>query len=225
MFAIALIQIEQHLLRRRAERLLTDIRSLEIQRAPYSDVQNVRGEWKRLAHFEGNCTEAACTLEISWADFYLRHVDLFVRLNTLHSFLLGGGRPERIKARVVVENGLVNGKGLYVVVVVPGYRAAEGWWSDYALLANAYSVSRFSEFRPPPTTHPDYLVGKPDGCDGPCREVHFIFSPSADSATINRLMQFDLSCLTRWIHPCRVEGDIMPSTWAQYELDYPRTAN
>lgn len=35
-------------------------------------------------------------------------------------------------------------------------------------------------------------AGKPGGCDGPCREVHLIFSPSADSATVNRLMQIDL---------------------------------
>jgi hypothetical protein len=219
--AIVLVQIEQHVLRRRAERLLTDIRSLEIHRSTSRDVQNLGRKWKNLAHFEGNCTEAACILEISWTDFYLRHIDFFVRLNALHFFMLAGGRPEQITARATVEKGLVSGKSFHVVVGVPAYRAPEGWWPDYALLADAYSVSGFSEsrYRPPPA-HPDYLVGKPGGCDGPCREVHFIFSASADSATVNRLMEIDLSCLTRWIHTCRTEGDIMPSAWAQYELDY-----
>ena len=228
-FAIVPIQIEQHLLRRRAERLLSDIRSLDIGRATLSDAQNLSRKWKPFAHFKGNCTEAACTLEISWQDFYFRNLGLFIRLNRLnilHPFMLAGGRPEQITARVSVEKGLVSGKGFYVVLGVPAYQAAEGWWPDYALLADAYSVSGFSGGgHQPSPQHPDFLVGRPGGCDGPCRQVYFIFSASADSATVNRFMQIDLSCLTRWIRPCRVEGDIMPAAWAQYKLDYPHTEN
>ena len=119
----------------------------------------------------------------------------------------------------MVENGLVSGKGFHAVVGVIGHRAEGVWW-DYPLMGNAYSVSSFAGNYRPPTTHPDYIVGRPGGCDGPCREAHFVFSPTTDPATINRLMQIDLSCLTRWIHPCRTEGDIMPSASAQYELDY-----
>jgi hypothetical protein len=102
-FAIVPIQIEQHLLRRRAERLLSDIRSLEIGRATLSDAQNLSRKWKPFAHFKGNCTEAACTLEISWQDFYFRNLGLFIRLNRLnilHPFMLAGGRPAQITARV-----------------------------------------------------------------------------------------------------------------------------
>jgi hypothetical protein len=61
----------------------------------------------------------------------------------------------------------------------------------------------------------------PGGSDGSCKKVHFYFNPSLDSATVDRLMRFDFSCFTRWIHPCRDEGDIMPSAWAQDKLDYP----
>jgi len=215
----ALTQIEQHVLRRRAERLLADVRSVEIHRATLSDVQKLSRKWGHLAHYEGNCTENACILEISWNDFYLRHVESFSRFNVLHFFLLAGGRPEQIKARVTVDNGVASGKGFYLVVGAIGDWAQGRWW-DYPLMGNAYSLSSFAGNYRPPATHPDYIVGKPGGCDGPCREVHFIFSPCADSATVNRLMQIDLSCLTRWIHPCRAEGDIMPSAWAQYELDY-----
>jgi hypothetical protein len=62
-------------------------------------------------------------------------------------------------------------------------------------------------------------VGRPGGCDGPCKEFHFAFDPRLDSATVDQLMQFDLSCLTRWINPCRNERDIMPNAWAQYKLE------
>jgi hypothetical protein len=90
-------------------------------------------------------------------------------------------------------------------------------------MGDAYSLPSFAGSYQPPGTHPHYIVGKPGGCDGrrPCREVHFILDPSVDSGTIDRLMQFDLSCLSRWIHLCRTEGDIMPNAWRQAEVDYP----
>lgn len=222
LFAIVLIQIEQHVLRRRAERLLSDIRSLEINRATLSDAQNLDRKWKSFAHFDGNCMEAECKLEILWKDLYFRHIGIFFKTHALHAFLVAGGRPELILARVKVERGLVSGKGFHVVLVAPASQAPE---IDFGLLADAYSDSELSKNSRLLPTHPDYIVGKPDGCDGPCREVYFLFSPSADPATVNRLMQFDLSCLTRWIRPCRTEGDIMPSAWAQYQLDYPLTRN
>jgi hypothetical protein len=147
-------------------------------------------------------------------------------MDALHSFLLAGGRPERIGARILLEQGLVSRKSFDVAVIVPAEKASEGLWPAYGLQANAYSASEFSEigYTPNPA-HPSYLVVKPSYCDAPCREVDLIFAPSADPATMNRLMQVDLSCLTRWIHPCRTESDIMPVAWALHELDYPRTAN
>lgn len=111
LFAIVLIQIEQHMLRRRAERLLTDIRSLEIDRASFNDVQDLRRKWWTFAHFGGNCTEDACTLELWWDDFYFRHVELFTRLNVLHSFMLVGGHPQQIKAREWSRTALFQAKG------------------------------------------------------------------------------------------------------------------
>jgi len=224
LFVTVLIQMEQRVLRRRAERLLTDIRSLEIHRATFTDVQNLRRKWRSLAHLEGNCAEGACTVEILWNDFYLRHVEFLSRLNVLHFFMLAGGRPEQIKARVIVEKGFVSGKGFHAAVGVTGHRAEGVWW-DYPLMGDAYSLPSFAGSYQPPGTHPHYVVGKPGGCDGPCREVHFIFDPSVDSGTIDRLMQFDFSCLTRWIHLCRTEGDIMPNAWRQAEVDYGSVIN
>jgi hypothetical protein len=110
------------------------------------------------------------------------------------------------------------------VVGVPGPRAGGRWW-DYPLMGDAYSLTSFAGNYQPPAVHPDYIVGRPGGCDGPCREVHFIFTPSLEPGTVDRLMQFDLSCLTRWIHPCRIEGDIMPNAWAQAEADYGSVIN
>jgi hypothetical protein len=221
---IASIQIEQHVLRRRAERLLSDIRSLEIHRSSLSDVQRLSGKWGRLAHYQGNCADGSCSLEILWKDFSLRHIEFLSRLDTLHFFILAGGRPEQVSARVTVEKDAVVGKAFHVLVGVAGDRAQGRWW-DYPLMGDAYSLASFDQTYGPGAKHPDYIVGRPGGCDGPCLEVHFIFDPSLDRATIDRLMQFDLSCLTRWVRPCRTEGDLMPNAWAQYKKDYSQTTD
>jgi len=42
-------------------------------------------------------------------------------------------------------------------------------------------------------------------------KISFRFTPHADPADGQRLMQYDLSCLTRWISPCQTKSDIMPT--------------
>src|SRR2546423_3208638 len=189
-------------------------------RLPSTMCQQLQRRWGRAAHYEANCSEGSCRLTISFSDFLLRHAETFIyRLHFLHLFMQVGGRPVQINAEVALHKGVAWGKGFHVLLGVPAYRAPEGPWPDYILMVNAQSVSRFSFFGPPPVAHPDYLVGRPGGCDGPCREIHFVFTAYTYASVLDRLMQFDLSCLTRWIHPCRVEGDIMPSAWAQYEVE------
>ena len=220
LLTILAIQVEQHVLRRRAEQLLRDIRALPLRQATFNDVQQLQRRWGRPAHYEANCSEGSCRLTISFSDFLLRHAETFIyRLRLLHLFMQVGGRPVQINAEVALHKGVAWGKGFHVLLGVPAYRAPESLWPDYTLMGNAQSVSRFSSLSGPPVVHPDYLVGRPGGCDGPCREIHFDFTAYTDPSVSDRLMQFDLSCLTRWVHPCRVEGDIMSSAWAQYEVE------
>jgi hypothetical protein len=47
-----------------------------------------------------------------------------------------------------------------------------------------------------------------------------IFTPYAATADVHRLMQLDLSCLTRW-YRCLTQSDIMPAAWAQYLAEVP----
>jgi hypothetical protein len=46
------------------------------------------------------------------------------------------------------------------------------------------------------------------------------FTPYAAPADVQRLMQVDLSCLTRW-RSCVTQGEIMPIAWAQYLAERP----
>jgi hypothetical protein len=67
--------------------------------------------------------------------------------------------------------------------------------------------------------HPDYLVGtlpavlNADTGGSPSVIIWAELSPDARAADMSRLMQFDLSCLTR-LRSCK-ERDLMPNVWAQ----------
>lgn len=218
---VVAIQIEQHVLRHRAERLLGDILSLELRQATFEDAQIVSVRWNRLGHYEGSCNKRHCDFNVVLGDFFFNRFDfLGGRLRLLDPYMFAGGRPAQVRARVVVHNGIVWDKSFNVDLAVPAYKDAEGSFIDYTLMGDSGSISSFSPsrwgFRGGVLFHANYIVGKPDGCDGPCREVHFYFTPYADPVDVQRLMRFDLSCLTRWLHPCRKEVDIMPAAWGQY---------
>jgi hypothetical protein len=67
--------------------------------------------------------------------------------------------------------------------------------------------------------HPNYLVGafpewqNADTGGNPAVIVWAELSPGANTPEVSRLMQFDLSCLTRFLS-CRGR-DLMPAVWAQ----------
>jgi len=111
-----------------------------------------------------------------------------------------------------------------VVVAAPGQKDNEGRWWDLALIGRVESVSTLHECcsrRVPAALlrHPDYVIDRPGGCDGPCVEGHVLFTPYTAPEDVRRFMRFDLSCLTRWWYDCRTQSDIMPAAWAQYERE------
>jgi hypothetical protein len=50
-------------------------------------------------------------------------------------------------------------------------------------------------------------------------DLSVAFLPSASQTDVNRLAQFDYSCITRWLHPCRTPSDLMPAAWQQHLQD------
>jgi hypothetical protein len=75
--------------------------------------------------------------------------------------------------------------------------------------------------------HPNYLVGafskwlNADTGGSPAVIVWAEFSPDANTEDVSRLMQFDLSCLTRLLS-CS-ERDLMPTVWTQSVEDIRRS--
>jgi hypothetical protein len=221
LLAVITIHVQERILRTRAERLLSDIRSLELRKASFADAQAVFQRWSKWGHYFGDCTEQHCDFVIALRDFSYTHRDVFFPSAwIIRPYTLVGGRPTDVGGTIAVENGTVWGKSFGLRVVVPFYAGANGPGDDgdwipkgeYPLSAEARSTSRIE-----PGAwglHPNYVIGRPGGCED-CVVVYVNFTPYADPEEVKQLMQFNLSCLTRW-KPCTTHNDIMPSVWAQH---------
>jgi hypothetical protein len=136
-------------------------------------------------------------------------------------YILIGGRPARITATVGMHDGIVWSKGFKVNIETYWHNVPDisgDGWLEYPLIAQGRSVPQF-DFPdrnwdyPKMTPHPNYEIGRRN-CEI-CLEGFVYFTPYADPGDIQRLMQFNLSCLTR-IRPCVDLSDIMPAAWKQY---------
>jgi len=220
--AILGVPIQQQILGCRSERLPTDLRRLNLRESTWADAQQIFTRWGAWGHYDGSCTQRKCLYEISLGDLVNMHpylIDRLQRVLPIYRFL--SGRPSLIRAYVSVVDGVVWGKGFSVYVEVPPEKrvAATFGGYGYTLIGKSGSVSRFPplRFRTAFIDHPNYLVRPPDGCSA-CKALFADFSPYADSNTVQKLMHFDLSCITRR-DPCRTQADIMPDAWAEYLKD------
>jgi len=214
------VQVEQRILRWRAERLLSEITALRLRQSDWQAAQKIRERWGSWGRYDGSCTSEHCYYEIELKDFGYRHANLFAnRPWAWNLYQRIGGRPARIRADWEVDAGRVWAKGFGVHVEVP---PAAGHDFGYTLIATSDSVSRFPFYTywPQLLLHPNYIIGTPGGCES-CLAVYAKFTPYTDPSEIDRLMRFNLSCLTRW-DPCRERGDIMSVAWNQYVAEMPR---
>jgi hypothetical protein len=211
-FLIVAIRVQQYVLRAHAERLLEQVRALELGRTTFADSQYVFRQWQS-ARAEGPCVPVQCDFEVRLSDFCVSHFKFCAgHLQWLRVYESLGGRSSAVTADVSVRDGLVRGKSFRVNVGVSPHETDLFGPFGYSLLGTAGTVPS----NPPQTAarHPEYYIGQPSGCEL-CVSVYTVFTPRADPADIQRLMQFDLSCLTRWRSPCRTQGDIMPAAWKQ----------
>ncbi len=153
----------------------------------------------------------------------------FVRMvsSLTEGYMVIGGRPTKITATVGMRDGHVWSKGFLVNIETYWHRipkADSDRWFEYALIASINSVQRLDYGRTLDgdqiTLHPNYIISRPGGCEG-CIEGYVNFTPYADPDDIHRLMQLNLSCLTR-IRPCLDQSDIMPAAWGQYLREHPQ---
>jgi hypothetical protein len=203
--ALALaIRVDQYLLRKNADHLLADLKSLEMRRSTYGDARAVIDRWHDNIR-EGPCRPSWCDVEISLGDFLARHTFLAYHQKLADAYRLLGGRPAMIEGSIRVRNNVVWGKGIVAYIESHAVSGSDGLYFTVIGQARSGSPSVVS------LLHPEYAIGTPGGCTA-CTEAYVVFTPYADPADVKRLMDIDFSCLTRW-HPCETNADILPTAW------------
>lgn len=215
------IHADQYLLRRRAERLQSDIRSLDLRKSAYADARKVIEGWWGGAREQGPCRPDWCDVEITLN----RNVP---RLWSYPSWLINGylwlgGRSAMVRASVSVRRGVLVGKE------IDGYISGvcgrdEGVLFCRTMIGQARTEARLSQARTGmprivDLRHPEYTFFSPGGCTG-CIEAGVIFSAYANSSDVRRLTDINFGCITRW-KPCESEQDILPTAWAQVQREGP----
>jgi hypothetical protein len=211
----SIVQTGQWIARWRAERLLSDIRSLRLQRSTWSDAQRIINRWGRWGRYKGTCDASICEYDISitdWVTDVALELNRFPRLvrfaePTLSRLMpLFGARLPQVFSRVSVHDGKVVGIDFSVATEVPNI--------DGVLMSSSASTARpeyYVEW-PERNPHPEYSVVMRYGT------IHAFFTEfnaDAKDEDLAWLMEFNLSCMTR-LSPCKEDSDLRPSAFAHY---------
>jgi hypothetical protein len=210
------IHADQYLLRRRAERLQSDIRSLELRKSTYADARKVIDRWWNDAREDGPCRADWCDVEITFSDFAWRHSEYNVNAPAVHKMLRRfGARPASVQAGIRVRNNLVLGKR--IAGFIEGPCADSEGQTFCTMIMGAATTGKHHAVD---VRHPEYDVEAPSGCDGPCVDVGVVFSPYARAEDVRRLTDVNFGCITRW-RPCEREEDILPTAWTEARSEGP----
>jgi hypothetical protein len=206
-------EVSQWILRTRAQHLLADVRSLDVNRSTWSDAQRIMTKWNSFAVHTGPCTADACNYR----------VDL---LQVLPQILIGypspgirnwlpriidhtGLRSVSTRSGFTVEHGVVTSKWFAEQVALPV--------REWNLRGGAYvpdlavSSGEFLGFPGSPANpqlHPYRQVRNWKGPYG----ITAQFLPQEDPSEQARLMDFQFACITQF-SPCLNEGEILPEAW------------
>ena len=225
---VALVRIQQQILRWRAERLLSDIRSLQLGRSTWADAQKIMTRWGAWGFYEGSCTEKRCAYQIAFRDVSRTFLVMSVPDGSLHAepqehnawilkaYRILGGQSALIAARVEVIDGVIWGKDYELYLNIPGgSNMNEG---EYVLAAYAETVWKSKDLHSSYTAIPtDYRIGRREPCSG-CESIEAQYTPYADPKFISDVMNFNLDCLTRLIL-CRHPEQIAPGMWQRADED------
>lgn len=225
------LRIEQYKFRRQAERLLSDLRELELKKASAAQVKVVLTKWgfQEWGQAPGKpCTEDECIYRFdlvpkargnNLADPFLSAIEahplewLGLRLTVVHAWVQIRRRTlTSVSFSVWTLGRGCEGRGRPECTLM-GY-------ADTGQRGSGWSSHQQPDVKLKQSLlHPNYVVGafpewlNADTGGSPAVIVWAELSPDATPADVSRLMQFDLSCLTRLLS-CR-ERDLMPAVWAQ----------
>ncbi len=206
------VRFDQYLLRRRGERLQSDIRSLELRKSTYADVRRFEGRWLDEAK-EGVCRPSWCDLSFTLYNAGSRHLQFLLNHPALVAIYHElGGRAAGVYSSIRIRDNLLLEKSISLGVATTSSEP-DGRRIDYELVGSVETASLSWVS----TGHPEYQIGGPNGCMG-CRAGWVRFTPFADPKDVSRLTDINFTCITRW-RPCTEQADILATAWKELQTE------
>ena len=108
----AAIRVDQYVLRYRAERLQSDIRSLELRKSTFADARRLEDRWFDNTK-EKACRPSWCDLDISLNNTSARHLEFLLNHLAVRAIYHSlGGRVAGAYASIQVRDNVLWGKGI-----------------------------------------------------------------------------------------------------------------
>jgi hypothetical protein len=237
--AAGFVQIQQHILRWRAERLLADIRAIQMGKSTWADAQRLMTQWGAWGEYQGDCTERSCEYVISIDDFshaYHHFPVLWGGQSGLDSrlphwlirpYAWAGGRFVVLEARFSVVRGFIRSKefGVLAALYPTGYNPERvpAPFPDAAILVATtcapvvFHWSSFSLTKPNSVEGQEMSLLLEDDLQGHLARAQY--TPFTDEETVRSLFDFNLGCIARW-KDCRTAAELMPgaeSVWKSFK--------
>lgn len=232
----AFVNVQQRLLRWRAERLLADIRAIQMGKSNLADAQRLMRKWGAWGQWQGECTERYCHFVISlddashalhlypvlWGGNWGSELRWPRWMNRYYTW--AGGRFAVVEASFGVRNGTIWSKefGVLTVPSPPEYgRSGDmaGAASSSSVFTKAICSSSISHSQFVPNVllsaeRPEFSLTVGDVEEKGHWSVAE-FTPYTDEETVRALFDFNLNCLTRW-KECRTARELMPTAVSFY---------
>ena len=239
------VPIRQRLFRRRAERLLADMQSIELHKTDWSNAQELMHRWGAWGRYEGTCTWANCKYTVLLSDWSGYRTDFDERgwlrraawpFFTSPLYRVLGGRIGAFYVGFTVQDGTIWRTYQAIYLDVPDNSGVRNYETEYVNIVHVQSRSSLNPNSAPGISHwilggnsqlaehPYFKAGRPGGCAN-CMALDITYSTTAPRNQIHQLTSFDLSCITRW-KPCLFPEDILPAArpWHIYYREDRRLA-
>jgi hypothetical protein len=219
LFAVAWLSGEgfQWLLRWRAERLLTDMRSLEVNRSGWTDAQPIMKRWGPWSVPTASCTAQSCNYQINLIQSLLPMLGGTPGkgIKNWVPILLGhlGLRSAAARAGFIVQKGVITERWFGVQVTLP----VQDWdptasYVPYLSVSSHESAKFHDHPRDPDQVFADRLVRiYPHG-------MNASFAIDEDPSEKILLMDFRFNCITQ-IRPCREVAEVLPEGWRTLQAE------
>lgn len=215
------IQVQERILRYRAERLLSDVMSIELRRTKFEQLGPLLESWAGFVHYDVPCSRQHCDFSIQVRTPNFQYYDSKLYTHMLDFYRLLGGRFEGVIATIKVRNGLVWGERYWIGLEADPFVDTFDRSSSYELEGEISTTPRANPGRlvwPSLRKHPDYQIGWPSVHRGRLG-MSVVITPYANPAEIRRLAQFNFSCLTGR-STCRTQEDLMPVAMAEISKEH-----